>query len=157
VPADPAITVESLPPRADGRHAYRVRFTPRAAGPLHTALDLGPERGTVAVSGVGFRSVLAFPAEVTLPNAATANGPPAIALKNLAEEPLEITRVDYPPGLTGDLQGLAPGREFRLALRARGPGGPRGEGGQGGAAIRLHTSAPDEPVVIIPVLYADGA
>jgi hypothetical protein len=150
VAADPAINVETRPARADGARVFLVRFAPRAAGPLRTVLDLGEDAGTVPVSGVGFRRVLAFPAEMTLPSLVTAGGPPAIALKSVGEDPLEITRIELPPGLAGELQAVRPGHEFRLVLRARAPHGVDA------GAIRLHTSVPDEPLVTIPVLRADA-
>jgi len=148
VAADPAISIEARPPRSDGARVYLVRFAPRAAGPLHTLLDLGPEAGGVPVSGVGFQRVLAFPAEVTLPSVLTAGGPPTIALKSVDEDPLAITRVELPPGLAGELRAVRPGHEFRLVLRARAPYDAHA------GVIRLHTSAPGEPLVTIPVLRA---
>ena len=151
VAVDPAISLEPRPLRADGARVYRVRFAPRAAGPFRTVLDLGPGAGKVPVSGVGFRRVLAFPAEVTLPSALTAGGPPPIALKSVGEGPLEITRVELPPGLAGELYAVRPGHEFRLALRALAPNGVAA------GAIRLHTNAPEEPLVTIPVLRADAS
>lgn len=151
VAVDPAISVEPRPLRADGARLYRVRFAPRSAGPLRTVLDLGPDAGTVPVSGVGFRRVLAFPAEVMLPSVLTAGGPPAVALKSVSDVPLEITRIELPPGLAGELHVVRPGHEFRLSLRARVPDGVAA------GAIRLHTSAFDEPLITIPVLRADAS
>ena len=93
----------------------------------------------VAATGIGFRTVLAYPAEVRLPSPATAGGPPPIALKGIGDEPLEITHIDFPAGLAGDLQAVTPGREYLLRLRARGaavvaPG-----------AIRIRTAARPSP------------
>src|SRR4029077_12923445 len=62
--------VETRPPRARGRHVVRVRFTPHAAGPFHGTLTLDG-RPAIAVSAVGYRGVLAFPAELTLPSEAS--------------------------------------------------------------------------------------
>ena len=97
------------------------------------------------MSGVGYRAVLAFPAELALPSEVSAGTPPAIALKNVGATPLEITAVDLPPGLVGELQATSPGREFRLVVRAH------GRLGAGESAIRLHTNDVEEPVVTIPV------
>jgi hypothetical protein len=151
IAVDRAISIEPRPPRADGARVYLVRFAPRVAGPLHTLIDLGPETGSVPVSGVGFQRVLAFPAEVTLPSVLTAGGPPAIALKSVDEDPLAITRIELPPGLTGELQAVRPGHEFRLELRTRAPYAA------GGGVIRLHTNAPGEPLVTIPVRRAGAS
>lgn len=142
---DPELQVEQRPPRADGRRVVRVRFTPRAPGLFRGALELAGRPDAVAVSGVGYRAVLAFPAELALPSEVSAGTPPAIALKNVGATPLEITAVDLPPGLVGELQATSPGREFRLVVRAH------GRLGAGESAIRLHTNDVEEPVVTIPV------
>lgn len=139
-----AIAIEAKPGDATRGRAYVLRFTPTTAGPLHADVDFGGGVH-VAVSGVGFRSVLAYPAEVRLPNATTAGGPPSIAIKGVREEPLEIMRIDFPPGLAGDLQAVTPGHEYRLSLRAHGAA-------VGAAAIHLHTTSASEPEVTIPVL-----
>jgi hypothetical protein len=145
----PELQIEPRPSRADGRRVVRVRFAPRAAGPFRGTLALGREVDAVPVSGIGYRSVLAFPAEVTLPSEVTAGAPPPVTLKNVGAAPFEITAVEVPPGLAADLLTTAPGREFRLVLRAHGR--LAAEGG----AIRLHTSDPDEPLVTIPVRDGD--
>jgi hypothetical protein len=150
VASDAALTVEARPARPDGRRAYQVRFAPLVSGPFHGTVDLGAHGGVVAVSGVGFRSVLAFPAEVVLPSEVTAGTVPAIALKSVAAAPLAITEVELPPGITGEMQTTTPGREFRLVLHAR------GAVDASGPPIRLHTSAADEPVVIIPLRDGDA-
>ena len=135
------IAVERKP---DNR-TYVLRFTPNATGPIHVDVDLGAGVH-VAASGVGFRSVLAYPAEVRLPSATTASGPPPIAIKGVGEEPLEIMRVDFPPGLAGDLQAVTPGHEYRLSLRRR-------DAALGAdAAIRLHTTSPSDRDLTIPVI-----
>jgi hypothetical protein len=145
VARDPELQIEQRPPRTDGRHVVRIRFTPRAAGPFRGALELRGGADAVPVSGVGYRSILAFPAELALPSELTAGAPAAIALKNVGAAPLEISAVDVPPGLAAELQTTTPGREFRLVVRARG----RLDAEH--AEIRLHTSAAEEPVVTIPV------
>jgi hypothetical protein len=150
VASDPEVTIEARPAQSDGRRGYRVRFAPQVPGPFHGSIDLGPRRGTVPVSGVGFRSVLAFPAEITLPTEVTAGTAPVIALKSVGIAPLTITRVELPPGMTGDVQTTAPGREFRLVIHAR------DAVDISGPPIRLHTNDPDEPVVTIP-LRSGGA
>ena len=147
---DAAIRVEPLPPRADGKRAYQVRFAPRTTGALRTTLHLGPGLGGVAASGVGFRTVLVFPPEVSLPNETTAGGPPVIVLRTVDDAPLEITRVEFPAGLVGELKTVTPGHEYRLALRVS------GRLSRSADAIRLHTSAPDDPVVAIPVRHAQA-
>jgi len=140
---DAELQVETRPPRADGRRVVRARFTPHAPGPFHGTLALGG-RAPLAVSGVGYRSVLAFPAELTLPSDISPSAPPAIALKHVGSAALEIGGIETPPGVTADLQTTTPGRDFRLVVRAhaRLPAG---------AAIRLHTSDADEPLVTIPL------
>jgi hypothetical protein len=145
VARDPELQIEQRPPRADGRQVVRIRFAPRAPGPFRGALDLGGRADTVPVSGVGYRNVLAFPAELALPSEVTAGAPPAIALKNVGAAPLEISAVDVPPDFAAEVQTTTPGREFRLVVRVHGR--PAAEH----AAIRLHTSDAEEPVVTIPV------
>lgn len=143
VAADAELQVESRPPRADGRRVVRVRFTPHAPGPFHGALALDG-RPAIAVSGVGYRSVLTFPAELTLPSEVTPSVPPAIALKHVGAAALEIAGIETPPGVTAELQTTTPGREFRLVVRAHGRLPPD-------AAIRLRTSDGEEPLVTIPL------
>ena len=170
--SDPAISIEPRPPRADGRSLYRVRFAPRAAGVLRTFVDLGGGAAPVPVSGVGFADVLAFPAEVrlsALPGAA-GSALPAIDVKNVGAAPLEVARIEYPAGLSGEVQVLVPGRDLRITLRRRSapaPGTPRAAPGtppaapgtppaaEGTPAIRILAGASLEPVVTIPVLSVD--
>ncbi len=135
------LQVETRPPHADGRHVVRVRFTPHAAGPFHGTLTLDG-RPAIAVSGVGYRGVLAFPAELTLPSEVSPGAPPAIALKYVGPAALEIGAIETPPGVTAELQTTTPGREFRLVVRAHGPLAPD-------AALRLRTSDAEEPLVTI--------
>ncbi len=135
------LQVETRPPHADGRHVIRVRFTPHAAGPFHGTLTLDG-RPAIAVSGVGYRGVLAFPAELTLPSEVSPGAPPAIALKYVGPAALEIGAIETPPGVTAELQTTTPGREFRLVVRAHGPLAPD-------AALRLRTSDAEEPLVTI--------
>ena len=72
----------------------------------------------------------------------------------LGADPLEITRVEYPPGLAGELRTITPGRQLRLALHTR---GRAADDSQGAAVIRLHTSSSEEPVLSIPVVRAGAA
>jgi hypothetical protein len=145
---DPALTVEARSPGADGRTTYRVRFAPTVAGPFRGALSAGAR--TVPVSGVGYARVLAFPAEVELPNPATSGAPPVITLTNVGAEPLAIARVELPPGLVGEVVPAGAGREFRLALRVRAPLPA------GGGVIRIYTSDAAAPVLEIPVRAAEA-
>jgi hypothetical protein len=140
---DPALTVEARPPRADGRAAYRIRFAPTAAGPFRGVLRIGA--ATMPVSGVGYAGVLAFPAELELPNPATAGAPPAVTLTNVRAEPLAIAGLELPPGLAGEVVPISPGREFRLVLRVHAPL-PAGAG-----VIRVHTGDVAAPILEIPV------
>lgn len=142
-PSDPSLMLEALPARRDGRPGVRVRFTPRTAGVLRADLDLGPDAARVAVAGIGHRGVLAFPAELA---AATASSPSIITVMGIDDEPLVLTHVDYPPGITGELRAVLPGRQYRLTLYVR-----RGLVPPSDAAIRLRTGAGSEPVVSIPV------
>ena len=148
VASNHAITVTAKADTSGAGRAFVLRFTPTHPGVVHATVDLGGG-ATVAVSGVGFRGVLAYPAEVRLPSETTAGGPPAIALKGVGEEPLEITRVEFPPGLAGDLQPTTPGHEYRLALRTRGSAAWI----TSDAAIRIHTASTTDPVVTIPVVH----
>lgn len=148
VAGDPALTVEPRPPRADGRRVYLIRFAPRAPGVVRTTVTLAPG-DEVPVIGVGFGTLVAFPAEAMPASATPAGGASVITLKAVSEDPLEITRVELPPGLAGDLVATTPGREWRLALRARGPQASEAP------PIRIHTSAAADPVLEIPVRPAD--
>lgn len=142
-PADAAFTFAPLAPRPDGRAALRVRFAPRHAGPAMKALDLGPAVQRLLATGVGHGSVLAFPAAVQLRS--TGSGAvPVVTIKAVGDAPIEAPRVEYPENLAGELRTVTPGRQFRLALRARGPV-------SAGAAIRIHTGPADAPVLVVPV------
>ncbi len=144
--ADPALAVEERPPHPDGTRALRLRFTPRATGPFHGTLMLG--RTALRVSGVGYRDVIALPAEVGV-GETTAGAPPTIAIKAVGGAPITITGVETPEGLSGDVQTISPGRDFRLVLRTR--NAKRAPGG----TIVLRTNDPDEPVVTIPLRDGD--
>lgn len=141
-----AVTVEVEPRGADGTVAYRVRFSPRAPGVLRTMLALGTA-AAIPVSGVGFSSLLAFPPEVRLPSIATAGGPPHVVIKYVGPGSIDVRDVELPPGVVGSIRPVVPGRQFVLALHA---GVPRATGGA--EIIRLHTTAADEPDLIVPVL-----
>jgi hypothetical protein len=146
---DPAVTVE---PGVDegGRRVHLVRFTPRAPGPFHAALDLGPGAPAVPLSGVGFGDVVVVPAELTLPPASDSAVSATVVLTNLGDAPLVVTGIDFPTGLSGELQTTVPGRELHLVVRARGGRGPID------APIRLRTGSPDEPALIVPVKRAEA-
>ncbi len=139
---DPALTMERRPSRADGRRVLGVRFTPRTSGPFRAAVHLGGTSGTLQVSGVGYRGLIALPAEITLPTETSGGGLPAIAIKSVGAAPVAITSVETPAGLTGELQ-TSSEREARLILRAR--------AAHSAGAILVHTTSPDEPVLTIPV------
>jgi len=142
----PVFNYEPVPPRlAAGRSGLRVRFAPRGPGVVRATLDLGPA-GTIDAIGVGYANVLAYPAEVRVPSPAHAGNLPAITLIGIGTEPLDVTRIDYPAGLGGELRTVVPGHQFRLVLRARGGGTTAGD------AIRLRTGDVEEPVVSIPVV-----
>jgi hypothetical protein len=146
VPGDPAVTVEPRPPRADGQHVYLIRFAPRTPGPIRTMVTLaaGDE---VPVIGVGFQGLIAFPTEV-MPGV-TSSGAAVIMLTAGGEEPLEITGVELPPDVPGDLVSLTAGREWRLAVRSHMPRAGAGP------PIRIHTSSAAQPTLDIPVRRAD--
>jgi hypothetical protein len=139
----PELALEALPARADGAVGVRVRFTPQAAGIVRATLDLGAGR-TLAATAVGFADVLAFPAEIALPAASGAAALPTVTLVGVGAAPLAITRVEYPPGTSGELKTVVPGRQYRLLLRGRGAPGE----------IRLHAATGDAPVLTIPVVAA---
>jgi hypothetical protein len=124
----------------------RVRFTPREAGVFHGALVVDGVPDAVPVRAVGYRGLLAFPAELTLGPVRAGGAPTTVAIKAVGAAPVEITRVELPAGVAGELQTATPGREFRLVLRVR---GGRLDGGEG--AVRLHTTDPGEPLLTIPV------
>lgn len=144
-PALAELTLEPLPVRADGAHGVRVRFAPRVAGIVRTTIDLGAG-GRVAVSAVGYDGAMAFPAEVRLPRPSGAAGWPVVTLMGLAEAPLAISRVEYPPGVTGELRTVVSGRQYRLLLRGR-PSSPA-------AAIRVYGEA--APILGIPIIDGDA-
>ena len=134
---------------ASGARTYRVRFAPRAPGVARAVIEVDGAVSDVALSGVGFGSVVSYPAEVRTPSSVAEELPP-LFVRNLGERSIEIVRVDYPADLTGELQTVVAGREFRLRLRARAgadtSGGPR--------TIVLHTTAEDVPRLVVPVLEA---
>ena len=92
---------------------------------------------------------MAFPAEIALPSEVSPGAAPTIALKYVGATPLELGAVDTPPGVTADVQATTPGRDFRIVVRAHAPL-PRD------AAIRVHTSDAEEPLLTIP-LHEVGA
>jgi hypothetical protein len=143
-PAQAEVSLETMPTRADGAHGARVRFTPRVAGVVRTTIDLGPAGGALPVIGVGYASVVAFPAEIRVPSS-TGAGMPAITVMGFGDEPLAITHIDYPAGLAGELRTVLPGRQFRLVVRGRADVG-------GIPAIRLWGESGDDPILTIPVL-----
>jgi hypothetical protein len=146
VASSDAVSVEAEPRRPDGSVGYRVRFAPRAPGVMRAVVELGTA-AVVPVSGVGFTSLLAFPAEVRLPGVTSAGRPAPVMLEYVGAGAVEMRGVELPPGLSGELRTIVPGRRFVLTLRADGRrpvGDPR--------AIRLRTSAAEEPELVIPVL-----
>ncbi len=148
-PTDPALFLDPIPPRRDGRRAYRLTFRPHSAGTLHARVALGPGIAPLVVHGVAFNEVVAFPAEVEIPSVITGGTPPAISLLGVGPEPPGITRVEYPAGLAGELHRAPSGRDFRLTLRVQ-----RGGVGSGDAAehaIRVYGDAA-QPLVVIPVV-----
>ena len=131
----------------DGARTYRVRFVPQQPGVARAILERGAGAVPIAVSGVGVGDLAAFPAEVRTPSA-VAEDLPRIFLKNLTEAPVEITRVDYPSGIAGELHTLVAGEEFLLRLRSVGSEGDTRPPG----AIRVHTTASDASSVVVPVV-----
>ncbi len=144
----PELAVEMLPARADGKPAVRVRFTPHAAGIVRATLALGAA-GVLPVTAVGYEHMMAFPAEVALPVTSGASGLPAVTLVGVDAAPLAIARVAYPPGISGEIRAVTPGRQLRLVLRGRGtPDAGRP------AAIRLYGASGGDPILTIPVVGA---
>lgn len=141
------VAAEPLPPAADGTRLVRLRFMPRTPGVVRTAIDLGPA-GMLPVTAVAWDRVLAFPAEVRVPRATGGAGLPAVILVAAGEAPLAIARVDYPPGVAGELRTVVPGRQYRLSLYGRGPM-PAGD-----AAIRVVAAGAADPVLVIPLVDA---
>lgn len=146
------LAVEAQPPAADGTPVVRVRFTPRAPGVVRTAVDLGPA-GRLPLTAVAYEGVMAFPPEVRVPRPTGSIGLPTITLVAAGARPLAIARVEYPPGMTGELRALVPGRQYRLVLRARGPMATTD------AVIRVVAEGAADPVLVIPLVdaIADGA
>ncbi|HEY2385690.1 MAG TPA: hypothetical protein VGK30_01910, partial [Candidatus Binatia bacterium] len=130
-----------------GARVLRVRFAPRAAGALHATLTL--RGGTRAASAVGYRNLIALPAEIHVPSETTGGAPPVIALKAVGPAPVAITAIETPEGLSAEVQPPGAARELRVVLRAHGPR-------RGGGAVVLRTSDPDEPVVTIPLRDGDA-
>lgn len=147
LPAESALAVELMPARVDAPYGVRVRLTPRVPGVLRATIDLGAALGALPIVAVAHAGLLAFPPEIRVPSG-RGTGLPAITLVDLGDEPAKITRVDYPPGLTGELRTVTPGRQFRLVLRGR------GYVGTGRAAISLRGAA-GEPLVTIPVVGSE--
>jgi hypothetical protein len=147
--AHAGLAVESLPPRPDGARGLRVRFTPTAPGVMHAILDVG---GTaVPVTGVGYDRLIAYPAMLVRALAQGRNGARSVTLIAAGAEPLALGRVEYPPGLTGELKVVEPGRQWRLLIRGRAV-----SAADGTALIRLFDAAA-APLLVIPVAADDGA
>jgi hypothetical protein len=148
--AVPDFTAEPLPDRADGAHVMRVHFTPHAAGVVRATLGLGPAAGALPVSAVAYAGVMAFPAELAAKRA-SGTGLPSVTLVVPGPESIALGRIDYPPGMSGELHTIVPGRQFRLLVRghvaaAEAPG-----------AIRIHAEAPNGPVIEIRVVDGTGS
>jgi hypothetical protein len=143
-PVETGLAIEPMPARGDAPYGVRVRLTPSAPGVLRATIDLGPA-GPLPVVAVVHAGILAFPAEVRAPR--RSGGVPPITLVGLGDEPLAIARVDYPPGLGGELRTVSPGRQYRLVLRGRGSGAP--------GPISLRNAA-GAPLLVIPVVGADA-
>lgn len=141
------VEIEPVPPRADGTRAVRVRFRPSTPGVLRTVVDLGAA-GRLPIAAVAYDGLLAVPPEVRLPRPSGASALPIVSLVAAGAEPFAIARIEYPPGLGGELRAIVPGRQYRLVLAARGPLSADG------AMIRVHGARDDDPVVAIPVVDA---
>ncbi len=139
------LEVEAQPPAADGTPVLRVRFTPRFAGVVRRTVDLGPA-GRLPVTAIAYARAVAFPPEVRLPRPTGASGLPTVMLVATGAAPLAIARLEYPPGMTGELRAVVPGRQYRLVLRARGATPARD------AEIRVVAAGLAEPVLVIPVI-----
>lgn len=143
---DGALALEPMPSRADGARGVRVRFVPTRAGVVRATLDLGPGAGPLPVVAVGYDGVMAMPPEVRLPTAG--NGAlPAITLVVTGDAPLAFGRVEYPAGIQGELRTVVPGKQARLALRARGSAA-------GSGTIRVLGADGATPLLTIPVRAA---
>jgi hypothetical protein len=148
-PAEPALALEALPSRPAGATGVRVRFTPARAGVVRATLDLGTAGGALPIVAVGYDGVLATPPEV---RASSPRGAlPAVTVVNTRASPLAIARVEYPPGIEGELRTIVPGRQLRLVLRGRAAAEP-----SGAAAVRLLGADGVTPVLTIPVVAAVG-
>jgi hypothetical protein len=154
-PSDLELSLDPVPTPRDGRRVYRVTFRPRSVGTLHARLALGPGIAALEALGVAFDEVVAFPAEVEVPSAITGDAPPPITILGVGPEPITITRVEYPPGLAGELHRGLSGRDFRLTLRTQ--RGGLGFGDTVERAIRVYGDAANA-LLVIPVLSpAQGA
>jgi hypothetical protein len=114
---------------------------------VRSLLDLGPA-GRLPVTAVGYAGFVAVPAELRVPPVPAPSWP-AITLLAVGDAPLDVGRVEYPPGLGGEIRPLVPGRQVRLVLRSRGPAVAGGE-------IRVHPATGSSPLVTIPILPPDA-
>jgi hypothetical protein len=140
------VDVETASGAPDAARAVRVRFRPRTAGVVRATVDLGAA-GLLTVTAVGYDGVMAFPAEVRSPRPSGAAGLPPVTLVAAGASPFTVGHVEYPPGMSGEIRPVVPGRQYRLALALRGALA-------GGAAIRVHGERPEDPVLVIPVVDA---
>lgn len=143
------VEIEPAPPGVDGARAIRVRFRPSAAGVVRAVVDLG-SAGRMPITAVAYDGLLAVPPEVRVPRPSGASALPAVSLIAAGTEPFAIARVEYPPGLGGELRAIVPGRQYRLVLTGRGPLPADG-------AIRVHGARTGDPVLAIPVVDATRA
>jgi hypothetical protein len=141
----PDLTLEPLPARADGALGVRVTFAPSAPGIARATLDLGAA-GALPVIAIGYESLMAFPSEIRVPRPTGAAGLPSVTLVALGDAAVAMTTIDYPPGVSGELKTIVPGRQFRLVLRGRATAGE----------IRVHGGAAHDPLLTIPVVDAAG-
>ncbi|MCC6849727.1 MAG: DUF1573 domain-containing protein [Deltaproteobacteria bacterium] len=145
--ADGEVAVEPQPAAGDGTRLVRLRFTPHAAGVVRTTVDLGPA-GRLPLVAIAYERALAFPAEIRVPRATGAPGLPTVTLVAAGTAPLAIARVEYPPGVAGELRAVVPERQYRLVLQVRGAI-PTGNG-----AIRVVAEGTTDPVLVIPLVDA---
>ena len=143
-PERPDLAVEAAPPRPDGARAVRVRFAPRAAGVVRTTVNVGGV--VVPVTAVAYDRVIAYPAEVALSSARGGAAAETVTLIAAGASPLALARVDYPPGMSGELRVVDPGRAWRLVLRGR----PT-RGGAESASVRLYDATGAAPIATIPL------
>ena len=141
------VEVAAVPPSADASRAVRVRFRPQRAGVVRTTVDLG-SAGLLSITAVAWDGMMAFPAEVRTPRTTGATALPTLTLVAAGAAPFAIARVEYPPGIDGEVRPVVPGRQYRLVLTARGPA-PGAD-----AVIRVHGAGADGPVLVIPVVDA---